>query len=155
MSHYKSNIRDIEFNLFEVLGRDEVLGRGPFADIDPETARSILAEVDRILARTLAAGGLIGLVLVALQWPLAQVAFAISGASETVVAGLAVYFHIRILSAPFVLANYGVLGSVLGRGRTDLGLLLQVAINLANIGLTLVLVLGFGLGLEMKSETRN
>ena len=105
------------------------------------------AEVDRILARTLAAGGLIGLVLVALQWPLAAVAFAISGASETVVAGLAVYFHTRILSAPFVLANYGVLGSVLGRGRTDLGLLLQVAINLANIGLTLVLVLGFGLGL--------
>ncbi|MBP1179123.1 MATE family efflux transporter [Methylobacterium sp. PvR107] len=105
------------------------------------------AEVDRILARTLAAGGLIGLILMALQWPLAQVAFAISGASDTVVAGLAVYFHIRILSAPFVLANYGVLGSVLGRGRTDLGLLLQVAINLANIALTLVLVLGFGLGL--------
>ncbi|MGT2477776.1 hypothetical protein ACU4GR_00290 [Methylobacterium oryzae CBMB20] len=49
-------------------------------------------------------------------------------------AGLAIYFHIRILSAPFVLANYGVLGSVLGRGRTDLGLLLQVAINLTHIG---------------------
>ena len=32
MSHYKSNLRDIEFNLFEVLGRDEVLGTGPFAD---------------------------------------------------------------------------------------------------------------------------
>ena len=31
MSHYKSNLRDIEFNLFEVLGRDEVLGTGPFA----------------------------------------------------------------------------------------------------------------------------
>ena len=30
MSHYKSNLRDIEFNLFEVLGRDEVLGTGPF-----------------------------------------------------------------------------------------------------------------------------
>ncbi len=29
MSHYKSNIRDIEFNLFEVFGRDEVLGHGP------------------------------------------------------------------------------------------------------------------------------
>ena len=29
MSHYKSNLRDIEFNLFEVLGRDEVLGTGP------------------------------------------------------------------------------------------------------------------------------
>ena len=28
MSHYKSNLRDIEFNLFEVFGRDEVLGPG-------------------------------------------------------------------------------------------------------------------------------
>ena len=28
MSHYKSNLRDIEFNLFEVLGRDEILGKG-------------------------------------------------------------------------------------------------------------------------------
>ena len=43
MSHYKSNIRDIEFNLFEVLGRDEVLGSGPFAEVDADTARSILA----------------------------------------------------------------------------------------------------------------
>jgi len=34
MSHYKSNLRDIEFNLFEVLGRDEVLGTGPFGEID-------------------------------------------------------------------------------------------------------------------------
>ena len=29
MSHYKSNLRDIEFNLFELLGRQEVLGTGP------------------------------------------------------------------------------------------------------------------------------
>ena len=29
VSHYKSNLRDIEFNLFEVLGRDDVLGTGP------------------------------------------------------------------------------------------------------------------------------
>ena len=29
MSHYKSNLRDIEFNLFEVLGRGDVLGHGP------------------------------------------------------------------------------------------------------------------------------
>ncbi|WP_412759993.1 MATE family efflux transporter [Methylobacterium guangdongense] len=104
-------------------------------------------EIDRILARTLAAGGLIGLLLAILQGPIGQIAFAISGASEAVRAELATYFHIRILSAPFVLANYGVLGSVLGRGRTDLGLVLQVAINLINIGLTLALVLGLGLGL--------
>ena len=55
MSHYKSNLRDIEFNLFEVLGRDDVLGQGPFAEIDGETARSILAEVDRMAREDLAA----------------------------------------------------------------------------------------------------
>jgi alkylation response protein AidB-like acyl-CoA dehydrogenase len=55
VSHYKSNLRDIEFNLFEVLGRDEVLGNGPFAEVDGETARSILAEVDRLAREDLAA----------------------------------------------------------------------------------------------------
>ncbi len=55
MGHYKSNLRDIEFNLFEVLGRDDVLGTGPFAEIDGETAREILAEVDRIAREDLAA----------------------------------------------------------------------------------------------------
>jgi alkylation response protein AidB-like acyl-CoA dehydrogenase len=55
VSHYKSNLRDIEFNLFEVLGRDEVLGQGPFADVDGDTARSILAEVDRLAREDLAA----------------------------------------------------------------------------------------------------
>ena len=55
MSHYKSNIRDIEFNLFEVFGRDEVLGKGPFEEIDTDTAKSILAEVDRLSREDLAA----------------------------------------------------------------------------------------------------
>ncbi len=55
MSHYKSNLRDIEFNLFEVLNRDDVLGTGPFEEIDGETARSILAEVDRLAREDLAA----------------------------------------------------------------------------------------------------
>ena len=55
MSHYKSNLRDIEFNLFEVLGRDDVLGTGPFDAIDGETARSILTEVERLAREELAA----------------------------------------------------------------------------------------------------
>ncbi len=54
MSHFKSNIRDIEFNLFEVLRRDEVLGQGPFEDVDVDTARSVLAEVDRMARGELA-----------------------------------------------------------------------------------------------------
>jgi alkylation response protein AidB-like acyl-CoA dehydrogenase len=51
MSHYKSNVRDIEFNLFEVFGRDEILGTPPYADLDRETVSAILAEADH-LART-------------------------------------------------------------------------------------------------------
>ncbi|WP_431842901.1 acyl-CoA dehydrogenase [Calidifontibacter indicus] len=55
MTHYKSNVRDIEFNLFEVLGRDEVLGTGPYADLDADTAREMIKEVARLAETDLAA----------------------------------------------------------------------------------------------------
>ena len=55
MGHYKSNLRDIEFNLFEVLGRDELLGTGPFAEVDTETVKEILHEVDRLAREEMAA----------------------------------------------------------------------------------------------------
>ena len=48
MSHYKSNLRDLEFNLFEVLRRQDVLGQGAFGDFDEETARDILAQVSTL-----------------------------------------------------------------------------------------------------------
>ncbi len=54
MSHYHSNLRDIEFNLFEVLGREKVLGTGPFAEVDTETTREILAQVDQLARGELA-----------------------------------------------------------------------------------------------------
>ena len=48
MGHYKSNLRDLEFNLFEVFGRGEVLGQGPYADVDADTAREMLKEYARL-----------------------------------------------------------------------------------------------------------
>ncbi|MFI7236321.1 acyl-CoA dehydrogenase [Streptomyces cyaneofuscatus] len=54
MGHYKSNLRDIEFNLFEVLGRDKLYGTGPFAEMDVDTAKSILEEVARLAENELA-----------------------------------------------------------------------------------------------------
>ncbi|MBX6748611.1 MAG: acyl-CoA dehydrogenase [Micromonosporaceae bacterium] len=60
MSHYRSNLRDIEFNLFEVFAETSALGRGPFAEIDEETARSVLAEVDRLAREDLAASYEVG-----------------------------------------------------------------------------------------------
>ncbi|MET8970188.1 acyl-CoA dehydrogenase [Streptomyces hydrogenans] len=54
MGHYKSNLRDIEFNLFEVLGRDKVYGTGPFEEMDVDTAKSILDEIRRLAENELA-----------------------------------------------------------------------------------------------------
>ncbi|MCX4665694.1 acyl-CoA dehydrogenase [Streptomyces sp. NBC_01381] len=54
MGHYKSNLRDIEFNLFEVLGRDKLYGTGPFAEMDVDTAKSILDELRRLAENELA-----------------------------------------------------------------------------------------------------
>ncbi|SEG72924.1 hypothetical protein SAMN04489712_11051 [Thermomonospora echinospora] len=54
MGHYKSNLRDLEFNLFEVFNRQELLGRGPYEDLDEETVRSILDEVNRLATGVIA-----------------------------------------------------------------------------------------------------
>jgi alkylation response protein AidB-like acyl-CoA dehydrogenase len=53
MSHYKANLRDIEFNLFEVFGAGERLGAGPYAELDADTTKEVLREV-----RTLCEGPL-------------------------------------------------------------------------------------------------
>ena len=55
MSHFKSNIRDLEFNLFEVFRADQTFGKPPYTELDVDTARSILAEVDRLAREDLAA----------------------------------------------------------------------------------------------------
>jgi len=54
MSHYKSNLRDLEFNLFEVFGSDKVLGQGPFEQMDADSARDVLREVERLSVEDLA-----------------------------------------------------------------------------------------------------
>jgi len=55
MSHYKSNLRDLEFNLFEVFGAEKALGQGPFQQMDIDSARDVLREVERLSVEDLAA----------------------------------------------------------------------------------------------------
>jgi alkylation response protein AidB-like acyl-CoA dehydrogenase len=55
MGHYKSNLRDIEFNLFEVFGADQTLGQGPYSNLDKDSARDLLKEVQRLCEIDLAA----------------------------------------------------------------------------------------------------
>ncbi|NQW72961.1 MAG: acyl-CoA dehydrogenase [Actinobacteria bacterium] len=54
MGHYKSNLRDIEFNLFEVFGAGERLGHDPYAEMDVATSRQLLREVERLATGPLA-----------------------------------------------------------------------------------------------------
>ncbi|QDQ96872.1 acyl-CoA dehydrogenase [Tomitella fengzijianii] len=55
MGHYRSNVRDIEFNLFEVLGIGKILADGAFGDLDPDAVSDILAEAARQAEGPLAA----------------------------------------------------------------------------------------------------
>ncbi|HEV2783320.1 MAG TPA: acyl-CoA dehydrogenase [Actinophytocola sp.] len=48
MGHYRSNVRDLEFNLFEVLGVQDRLGRGALSDVDADTARGVLGELAKL-----------------------------------------------------------------------------------------------------------
>ncbi|MGH3825900.1 MAG: acyl-CoA dehydrogenase [Pseudonocardiaceae bacterium] len=54
MGHYKSNLRDLEFTLFEVLRVQERMGAGPYAEMDRDTAHQLLGELDRLARGPLA-----------------------------------------------------------------------------------------------------
>ena len=55
MSHYRSNLRDIEFNLFEVLHIEDHLGMADWPDLDADTVRDVLQEIERLAREDFAA----------------------------------------------------------------------------------------------------
>jgi MATE family multidrug resistance protein len=115
------------------------------------TAQSLGAgetiELRAILVRGFIVAGLIGTALIALQVPLAALLLGAMGGSEGVTRAAKSYFLIRIWSAPLVLANYVVLGWLIGQARAKLALATQIAINLVNAGTTTLLVLVFNAGI--------
>ena len=54
MGHYKANLRDIEFNLFDVFGGSETFGSADYPEVDVETARDILSQMEKIALTELA-----------------------------------------------------------------------------------------------------
>ena len=55
MGHYVANLRDIEFCLFDLLGRESILGKSIYADLDRPTVMGMLEEVKRLCENDLAA----------------------------------------------------------------------------------------------------
>src|SRR6266478_945874 len=115
------------------------------------TAQSLGAgesmELRAILVRGFIVAGLIGTALIALQVPLAALLLGAMGGSEGVTRAAKSYFLIRIWSAPLVLANYVVLGWLIGQARAKLALATQIAINLVNAVATVLLVLVLNAGI--------
>ena len=106
------------------------------------------AEVSALLTRALLIALSGGLLLILLQVPMLWLVFQVSPASAEVETLARSYINIRIWSAPFAIAVYGLTGWLIARERTRAVLLLQLWMNGMNILLDLWFVLGLGWGVE-------
>ncbi|MGF1466304.1 MAG: MATE family efflux transporter [Sandaracinaceae bacterium] len=103
-------------------------------------------EVGAALGRSVLLGAAFGLLLLALLWPIRELAFGLLPGSAKVEGLARGYVDLRFLAAPATLMNYALLGWFLGLGQARTALVLQLVLNGANIVLdaTFVLALGWG-----------
>jgi len=106
------------------------------------------AETGAILKRGLMIAGAAGLTLIALQTPFLWGAFRLAPASDAVEDLTRSYLAIRIYGAPATIALYALTGWLIALERTRGVLVLQLVINVINVGLDLWFVLGLGWGVE-------
>ena len=105
-------------------------------------------EMRATFQRGLILAGAISLGVLALQYPILVFGRWAIDAGPEVEALATTYFQIRVWGAPAALANYVVLGWLLGRQQVRTALLLQVFLNGLNIVLDVGFVLGMGWGVE-------
>jgi MATE family multidrug resistance protein len=97
-------------------------------------------ELMAIFWRALLMAVAIGVVILLLQAPILRLALSLIGGSAAVQAATQNYWQIRVLAAPMSLANYAILGWLIGLGRAGYGLVLQLVLNGVNITISVVLV---------------
>jgi MATE family, multidrug efflux pump len=105
------------------------------------------AEQRAVLLRALLIAAVVGVLLIVLQRPLASAIYRALGGSDAVRAAAESYFFVRVWSAPCALANFAVLGWLVGIARAGTALALQIAINVVNMAATVVLVLVLDYGI--------
>src|SRR5688572_13002356 len=103
-------------------------------------------EVRAIIGRALILGTAIGCAVVALQVPIAALAFWLIDASAEVEHYGRAYFSIRVWSMPAVLASYAMIGWFYGLRNVRTPLFIQIATNVINIALALTFVMVFEWG---------
>ncbi len=106
------------------------------------------AEVAANLYRPLLIAVVAGTLLFAFHVPAILSILRLTGGSAEVQTATADYFGVRILSAPATLANYALVGWLIGLARANLALVLQLFLNAINIALAILLVLVAGKGVK-------
>lgn len=104
------------------------------------------AAVRAVLLRALIAAGAIGAVIILAMPALLWLAPWAMQPGPNAAAAMTTFLSIRLIGAPFLLANFALFGWLLGQGRSGLGLVLLTALNGLTIALALLLVVGLGFG---------
>jgi len=103
-------------------------------------------ETASVLLRALLLALGLGLALLFLKRPLADISLVLMGVAGEVEAAARVYLEVRLWSAPLMLVDFAIFGWLIGVGRTRAVLLLTTLYAAANILLSILLVIGLGLG---------
>ena len=103
------------------------------------------AAVRRSIVEALIVAQLVALLLLAVQKPIGTLALTLMSPEADVATEAALYFDIRIWSAPATLFSYVVVGWFLGLQNARVPLLVVLVINLSNIVFDLTFVIGFGM----------
>ena len=104
------------------------------------------AEITANLLRAVAVALCVGGLLIASQAALLGLFLWLMGGSGDVNSAVRTYFDIRIWGAPAALANFALVGWFIGLGRANVAFVLQLILNLVNIGCALLFVLGWQWG---------
>lgn len=105
-------------------------------------------EVRAVLGRSLLLAAGLGVMLIALQWPIAISAFALLDGSDTVENVAQSYFSIRIWGAPATLSIFVLMGVLIGLGKSKQLLAVQLFLNGLNAALDVLFAGIFGWGAD-------
>jgi len=86
----------------------------------------------------------IGLIILALQYPLQKIGFALLAGSTQVELSGSDYFYARIWGAPAVLLNFVIIGWFLGQEKNGIVLLISLVGNLVHVYLDYLMVIEWG-----------
>ena len=106
------------------------------------------AEITHTLGRAALVVLALGALILILQYPIGELAIYLMGAGEAQGELVSRYFYIRVWAAPATLASYALMGWFFGMQNAILPLVLTIAVNIVNIGLSFFFVHQWGMDVD-------